>query len=178
LLDQKCVSMAPETTTYRIASVPRGALISYVDEERELIAPMTFQPILGARQTIAAAPIHAGRSFDRWLDGLKTLGRTFVVERPEKTFTAVYVNRKPIAKVTVRPTKRRDVFTLNASASRDPEGEPVSVAWRFSDGSQKLGKVVTKRFNGLGRHTGTVTVRDPLGGLARQSFEVRVRRAR
>ena len=178
LLDQKCVSIAPETTTYRIASVPRGALISYVDDERELIAPMTIQPILGARQTIAAAPIHAGRSFDRWLDGLKTLGRTFVVERPEKTFTAVYVNRKPIAKVTVRPTKRRDVFTLNASASRDPEGEPVSVAWRFSDGSQKLGKVVTKRFNGLGRHTGTVTVRDPLGGLARQSFEVRVRRAR
>ena len=90
----------------------------------------------------------------------------------------MYVNRKPVAKVRVLPTKRRNVFTLDASASRDPEGEPVTIIWRFSDGTQKLGKVVTKRFRGLGKHSGTVTVRDPLGGFSRQSFELRVRRSR
>ena len=172
LIDQKCLPIPPLTTAYTFASNPPGAQIAYIDEEKEVLAPYVAQPIVGSRQTISANLIANGRSFVRWSDGLKDPVRTFVTGTEPQTFTAEYVNLAPAVAVKLgaqRSVKRRSgrprTVTLNAGASRDPEGEPLRFTWQFADKRTLRGASVTKSFRRNGSYKVTLTVRDRLGGV-------------
>lgn len=165
LIDQKCRSILPKTTPYTLASVPTGASITYIDEEKELLAPSIIYPIVGSRQTIRAASRSNGRTFIGWSDGVKDSARTFVTGAKPATFRALYRNEPP--KVAVKLLKANSAstktLTLDARSSRDPEGEPLSYSWSFSDRTVLRGSIVTKRFSRSGKYIVRLVVTDRLG---------------
>jgi glucose/arabinose dehydrogenase/PKD repeat protein len=82
------------------------------------------------------------------------------------------VNRAPEIVVTTKPSPPSGraplTVTFDASATSDPDGDaPLSFAWDLGDGSPpKTGPVVTHSYGLTGTFTATLTVRDPLGGIA------------
>lgn len=168
LIDQKCLPVPPRTADYTFASVPPGAPITYIDEEKEVLAPYVAKPIVGSRQTISAALSANGRSFSHWADGLRDHVRMFVVGPDAATFTALYVNAQPKARVGLvrtRVVKGRTV-TFDASQSTDPEGEPLRFTWAFSDRKIMRGPVVKRTFRRSGPYRLTLVVRDRVGASA------------
>ncbi len=176
LADQKCLPLLPKTASYSVTSVPRGAIVTYIDDERELIAPAVFEPIVGSQQTLVAAPFHAGKTFERWSDGVKDPARSFVVSDAPMSFQAIYVNQAPRASASVKKlTARRSLYQFDASRSIDPEGESLRFTWSFPDGSSRSGAVVTKRFTKAGTYRVVLTVRDRLGTIARKTLRLVVK---
>jgi glucose/arabinose dehydrogenase/PKD repeat protein len=165
LIDQKCRSILPKTTPYTFSSVPPGASITYIDEEKEILAPYVANPIVGSRQTIRAASRSNGRSFVGWSDGQTDTARSFVTGTTPTTFRALYKNLPPrVAVKLVRPTSAASkTLRFDARASRDPEGEPIQYAWTFSDRKVLRGGVVTKTFTRSGKYGVTLVVTDRLG---------------
>ena len=174
LVDNRCLPILPETAQYKVSSIPRGAIVTYIDDERELIAPAIFDPIVGSEQTIVASAVHAGKSFDRWSDGLRSPARTFVVESQPQTFQAIYVNRPPKAVARAQRLKKPGLFKFDASASSDPEGEPLRYVWSFPDGSSRTSAVLSKRFTRPGVYRVVLTVRDRLGTVGTRVIRVAV----
>lgn len=170
--DVQCVRLMGKTSTYAFNSEPMGAPIVYLDEEKEVAAPYLAHPIVGSRQSIAASRIFAGRSFIGWSDGEKNAARTFLTGLAPKTFTAVYKNMPPAGVVTMiasgqtKRVRKREI-RLDASGSKDPEGEALRFDWRFSDGQRFRSASVRKRFARDGRYRMRLTVRDSLGGTHR-----------
>jgi glucose/arabinose dehydrogenase len=166
LIDQKCREVPPLTTAYTFASKPPGASITYIDEEKEVLAPYVAQPIVGSKQTISAAPISVGRTFVRWADGVTDPVRAFTTGPIPMTFTAIYLNKVPkLALKLVRgSSKTVRTIKLDASATIDPEGEPLRYTWVFSDRRRMRGPVVARRFSRSGSYSVTLTVSDRLGG--------------
>jgi glucose/arabinose dehydrogenase len=167
LIDQKCQSVAPLTTPYTFASDPPGASITYIDEEKEVLAPYVALPIVGSGQTISAAVVSNGRSFARWNDGGVNPVRSFITGQAPQVLTAVYVNKPPRVAVRVSkvggPKSRRVRF--DASNSKDPEGEPLTYTWRFADRRVGSGPATIRNFNRLGNYSVVLTVSDRLGGV-------------
>ncbi len=172
LSDVQCVRLMGKTSAYTFNSEPMGAPIVYLDEEKEVAAPYLAHPIVGSRQSIAASRIFAGRSFIGWSDGEKNAARTFLTGLAPKTFTALYKNLPPkgvlsaMASGQSKRTRKREM-RLDASGSKDPEGEALRFDWRFSDGQRFRTATVRKRFARDGRYSLRLTVRDPLGGTHR-----------
>lgn len=165
MIDQKCVPVPPRTSEYTFASVPPGALITYIDEDAEVLAPYVANPIVGSRQTISAAMVANGRTFSRWADGWRDPVRTFVTGPDRQTLTALYVNLPPkvaVGLVRARFVKGRTV-RLDASRSQDPEGEPLRFTWKFSDRRVLRGPTVSRTFRRAGTYGVTLFVRDRLG---------------
>jgi PKD repeat protein len=93
--------------------------------------------------------------------------RSFITGKTPATLTAIYQNRAPkvvIAQGGLKNGSRRRSIVLDASVSSDPEGGPVSFAWRFSDGKRYRNPVIRRSFPRDGRYTVWLTVRDSLGG--------------
>ena len=76
----------------------------------------------------------------------------------QQTITAVQPNRAPVASATASGTL--DTWTFDASRSADADGDALSYAWSFSDGTTATGAVVTRTFASAGNFTATVTVSD------------------
>ena len=172
LVDQKCRPIPPLTTAYTFASKPTGAVIAYIDEEREVLAPYVAQPIVGSRQTISANTVSNGRTFSRWSDGVTDPVRSFVTGTEPQTFTAEYTNLAPSVAVKLGAQKtvkgrssRSRTVRLDARSSKDPEGEPLRFTWQFSDKSSLRGASVTKSFRRAGSYKVTLVVRDRIGGV-------------
>lgn len=178
--DQVCNRLTPRTSQHLFASEPPGAPIVYVDEETEVIAPFMAEPIVGSRQTIRAASVFGGRTFEGWSDGVSSATREFLTTTAARAFLARYRNRAPkasfgyAARVNSRGRRGRTVV-FDASPSRDPEGESLQYTWRFPDRTRATGAVVRKRFRSDGRFRVRLTVADPLGGVARVTRTVTVR---
>lgn len=178
LIDQKCVGVPARTADYTFASIPPGAQITYIDEEKEVLAPYVAKPIVGSRQTISAALISNGRSFSRWTDGSRDPVRMFIVGPENATLTALYVNAPPKARVGLvraRVVKGRSV-TFDASKSVDPEGEPLRFTWSFSDRKILRGPIVKRTFRRAGTYRVTLIVRDRLGASGVYTGTVKIGR--
>ena len=168
IIDQKCLPVPPRTSAYTFASVPPGATITYIDEEKEVLAPYVAQPIVGSRQTVSAALIANGRTFSRWADGSRDPVKTFVTGSEDQSLVAIYVNMPPkigVGLVRARFVKGR-MIKLDASRSQDPEGEPLRYIWKFSDKKIMRGASVSRAFKRAGTYAVTLIVRDRLGANA------------
>lgn len=180
--DQKCNRLTPRVSKYTFGSVPPGAPITYIDEEKDIFAPYIASPIVGSTQSIRAAKIFAGRSFIQWSDGVKSAVRNFVTTPSDVALTAEYKNLPPKAIIglglTAARQKHARVVVLDGSSSQDPEREPLRYSWRISDGTKAQGAIVRKKFRRDGRYTARLTVRDSLGGSTTVTKVLRVKATR
>lgn len=170
LSDQRCVRIEPLTAPHIFESEPRGATISYLDEELDVTTPYTAKPIVGSEQSIRASLIFAGRSFAGWSDGYPNAVRTFITSRSPKAFRALYTNKAPrvaVAQSALKNSSKRKGIVLDASISSDPEGQPLTYAWRFSDGKRYSTSIVKRSFKREGRYRLTLVVKDRLGAETR-----------
>lgn len=85
----------------------------------------------------------------------------------------VVVNNAPRADLQVVGCTQLSC-TFDASASSDPEGEPLTFTWDLGDGTQAAGSSVVHDFTQPGTYTVLVEVRDPQGAASVASATVNV----
>lgn len=166
LSDQACTTLPPQTAPHIFKSEPGGATISYLDEELDVATPYIANPIVGAEQTIRAPSQFAARTFVGWDDGNVNPVRSFVARAVSTSFTAVYRNAPPklvVAQGALKNSQRKRLLLLDAGNSKDPEGEPLTYSWRFSDGRKFTSPTVRRSFPRDGRYTVTLVVKDSIG---------------
>lgn len=85
------------------------------------------------------------------------------------------INLAPVARFSAEPLVS-DPLTVafDASASNDPNGDALTYAWVFGDGSTEEGKIVSHRFASSGSYTIALRVADPEGLLGETSREIDV----
>ncbi|HLE46623.1 MAG TPA: PKD domain-containing protein, partial [Thermoplasmata archaeon] len=110
--------------------------------------------------------------------GLYTVALT-VVDNASLSGTAtraVRVNAAPVPAFTVSPATAYIgvVVTFDASASTDPNGDPLTFAWDFGDSATAAGAIATHAYAAKGRFTVTLTVSDDLGATGQDSGAVDV----
>lgn len=91
------------------------------------------------------------------------------------TLNVVAVNNPPVASFTLTTSAgRTDVVNVDASASSDPDGDPLTYTWNWGDGTPDSTGVATgHRYLTTGAKTITLTVRDP-GSSATSSQTISV----
>lgn len=163
--DQACVTINPRTTDTSFLSEPTGALITYVDEELDVLAPYIAKPVQNSRQTIVAAATHQGRSFSRWSDGVTSRERSFTVGTTPLSFKAIYENVGPQAVITASKLTGTAPLqvTFSASNSSDPEGSGLQYLWNLGNGETATTVSASKTFNTPGSYPITLRVTDSLG---------------
>jgi PKD repeat protein len=94
------------------------------------------------------------------------------------TITVTDVNRAPTAKARVDRTAAfiGDVFTFNAAASFDPDGDPLEYSWDLGDTTVSSGLEVSHSYSKEGVYKINLTVTDTGGLSGRASLEVTVNR--
>ncbi len=85
-----------------------------------------------------------------------------------KLFRIAFVggsNRQPVATASATPDNGESPLTVtfDASSSFDPDGDPLTFAWDFGDGTTGSGPVVTNRY-ASGSYEATLTVTDSEAG--------------
>ena len=75
-------------------------------------------------------------------------------------------NRNPVASATANPTTGNAPLVVNfdASASSDPDSNPLTFAWDFGDGTNGTGATPTRTYTANGIYNAVVTVSDGRGG--------------
>ncbi len=75
----------------------------------------------------------------------------------------LYVNALPVASFTTSEPagKVGTPLTFNASASGDPDGDPLTYSWSFGDGATATGAVVSHTYAVPGQYLVTLAVSDP-----------------
>lgn len=87
--------------------------------------------------------------------------------------TPFVVNKKPAVAVFVRPGPGRADVVFDARESSDPEGEPLSVAWDFGDGTTDSGTAVTHTYQDLSQtYDVLVTVTDAQQATASELYSL------
>ena len=76
------------------------------------------------------------------------------------------VNRPPTAVAAASPTSGSVPLTVSfsGSGSSDPDGDPLTFAWSFGDGTQGSGPSVSHSYGVSGSYAATLTVDDGRGG--------------
>jgi len=77
-------------------------------------------------------------------------------------------NSPPVIVLTVSTDSPfvESIVTFDATASFDPDGDPMTFAWDFGDRSKTTGPLVTHVFHQIGEFTVTLTVADDHGGVS------------
>ncbi|HEX5018973.1 MAG TPA: phytase [Actinomycetes bacterium] len=83
------------------------------------------------------------------------------------------VNDPPNASIKA-PTCVQLSCAFDASASSDPENEPLTFTWDFGDGAEADGALATHAYSESGTYTVVVEVRDPLGAASVASTTVEI----
>jgi PKD repeat protein/fibronectin type 3 domain-containing protein len=91
----------------------------------------------------------------------------------QATSAQVVPNADPVATYTYLATAPagRTEITFDASASYDPDGDPIAFHWELGDGMVASGPVVTHTY-GVGAYTPLLIVTDDRGGRATYAQEV------
>ncbi|MCO6430279.1 MAG: PQQ-dependent sugar dehydrogenase [Deltaproteobacteria bacterium] len=175
-IDVRCVDIKPAVTPYTFDSSPPGAVMTYIDEERDVVAPYLAHPIVNSAQSVAAPAQHAGRRFLRWSDGSTSLEKSFTVGLEPQTFTAIYGSDEPVANLGL--STREGIAPLQVSfvggKSFDPDGRIVKWEWSFGDGSTAMGQNVSHVYRIAGDFTVTLRVTDREGGVGVAQAKVHV----
>lgn len=100
--------------------------------------------------------------------GLSGTGRATVLVR--------VLNNPPEARFSVWPEDpwTEELVTFDASASSDPDGDPLTYLWDFGDGGMAQGKVVQHTYQKAGEYVVILTVSDPSGAQARATKLLKV----
>lgn len=86
-----------------------------------------------------------------------------------------FENQPPVAVATAAsPVAPGAQVAFDASASSDPDRDPLALAWTFDDGATAAGAIVSRSFAVAGAHTGTVAASDPAGRTASATAAVQV----
>lgn len=105
---------------------------------------------------------------------------TLVVVGPSGTGRATTVirvlNNPPQASFTVWPEDplTEEPVNFGASASLDPDGDPLTYLWDFGDGGSAEGRVVQHTYAEAGEYLVILTVADPSGAEARATKILKV----
>ncbi|MGI5488420.1 ThuA domain-containing protein [Microtetraspora malaysiensis] len=85
-------------------------------------------------------------------------------------------DRAPHAVAKADKTSGKTPLTVSFSSagSADPEGEPLTYAWDFGDGTSSTAPNPTKTYTEDGEYTATLTVKDPGGNTGRASVLITV----
>lgn len=119
----------------------------------------------------AAYVYHTSGNFTLSVRVTDNLGATVTID------TAIQVsNRAPVAELPFDfwATQISTPVVFDASASNDPEGGPVTIAWDFGDGTTGTGAVTNHTYDKPGSYTVTVTVTDANGETRTDTMTVRV----
>ena len=81
-------------------------------------------------------------------------------------------NRKPTADITFSTDADRRTVSFSAAASYDPDGDKLTYAWKFGDGSTGTGETPKHTYTGTAAQKVSVTATDSIG--ASDSAEVTV----
>ncbi|HEY0997380.1 MAG TPA: PKD domain-containing protein, partial [Gemmatimonadaceae bacterium] len=73
------------------------------------------------------------------------------------------LNRAPVASFTTAGGTTPLSIVLDASGSSDPDGDALTYAWDFGDGSSGVGVTASRSYAAPGTYTVTLTVTDPSG---------------
>jgi len=65
-------------------------------------------------------------------------------------------------------------FTVDAAASSDEDGDPLTYSWNFGDGTVKTGATATHKYGDNGAYVVTLTTTDVAGATATSSRTIRV----
>jgi hypothetical protein len=83
----------------------------------------------------------------------------------DSVFRIVPPNQAPVANIGGPYSAPRNVpITFNASQSSDPDGDPLTFSWEFSDGERLSGVQVSRSFAFVNQYTATLKVSDGRGG--------------
>ena len=161
--DVKTVEIRPETSAFTLASRPAGIPLSYGSVTAA--SPLARTSAIGFVATIAAPASYdlGGTIYDflGWSDG-GDRQHEVTIPAANTTLTAAY-NGHPSAAIDALAPSSDHVVTLAGSGSRDPEGEALTYAWEFGDGSTGTGERVDHRFVEGIAYPVRLTVTDPLG---------------
>ncbi|MFN8571065.1 MAG: PKD domain-containing protein [Gemmatimonadaceae bacterium] len=87
-------------------------------------------------------------------------------------------NRPPVASMTSAGQGFESLpISFDGSQSFDPDGDPLTYAWAFGDGSSGQGKSASHVYRDNGAYTASLTVRDPGGLSATNSQTITVNNA-
>lgn len=81
-------------------------------------------------------------------------------------------NQNPVANFTATPSGL--AVNFNASASSDPDGNPLTYAWDFGDSTTGSGVTTSHTYTSAGTYTVTLTVDDGKGGTSVKASTVTV----
>ena len=76
--------------------------------------------------------------------------------------------------VSPSPVSPHELAFFDAGTSSDPNGEIVSFAWNFGDGTTGKGQTASHTYTKIGTYTATLTATDDKGGVEQRTKEVRV----
>lgn len=99
--------------------------------------------------------------------GIHSVAQTIAV-------TSVGGNNAPLAKFTATPTTGTAplVVALDASGSSDPDGDVLTYAWAFGDGTTSTAKTVSHTFAAVGTYEVKLTVKDSKGAVGTATAQI------
>jgi DNA/RNA endonuclease G (NUC1) len=123
-------------------------------------------------EVIAVAVANDSTSTNPWetykttVDAVEALsGYNLLALLPDQVEIAVESNTKPPVAVVNGPYSalENESITMSAAGSSDPDGDALTYAWKFGDGTTATGVIVSHVYTRGGRYTVSVTVTDARG---------------